>query len=289
MRLSFLFVVLLTTIHSQAQWYPVPMNDKVGYINESGEFVKPTSFLDAHRFSEGLAAVTVIPDSLFQKWYYVDSSLKIVIKTGVADPHPFKEGLAAVRTFRGWNYFDKEGNIAIKADYDTACDFYNGYARVKMNGFWMLIDHDARYILNPNYTGMSDYVERVLALRHKDDSLYHYFALSGDTLMNKQGFDYAGTFINGLGVVRIQDDWFYVNLNGERVIQAYVDEARPFYGELACVQERGHWYFMDKEGKINKTRELVYPVDLREPLTWVEFTNGSKGYVDQKGNWVYRQ
>jgi len=283
---SFIAFLLLST-PLFAQYYPVPMNGKTGYINEEGAFAFPTSFLHGKAFSEGLAAVTIMPDTVFQKWYYVDTSLQIKIKRGAGNAQPFHEGLAAVKSYHGWNFIDTEGRIAIKGDYDSVSNFSKGYARVKQNGFWGLIDTSGVIVLQAEYQSLSEYTSHVIAARHKHDTITYILSLEGDTLFGK-GFQDAKALVNGRALIKSVDVWQYLDATGKKLLSVYVDDARPFYGSLAAVQERGHWYFMDKKGDIDKSQELTYPVDLREKLNWVEFTDGTSGYMNQNGQWVYK-
>lgn len=288
-KISFvvLFICLFSTL-AQAQYYPIQKGDKWSYIDSNGKELIPPIYTAAKPFSEGLAAVSVSREGEFQKWFYINDSFKLVIKFGYADALTFKDGIAPVKTYGGWNYINSEGIMLIKGDYDSALHFYNGYARVLMNGMWALIDKEGRYIRNPNFTGMTDYSDRYLGVKHKDADYWYFTALSRDTVINDTFVD-VGNFVNGWAPVKQNNHWFYINHDGKKVLDPYVHEAKPFYGKYASVKENGRWYLMDKEGRMYRDLELVKPVDFILPLTWVELVSGKKGYMNREGIWIYTQ
>ena len=82
-----------------------------GYIDKSGAWIIPAQFRKAHRFSDGLAAVTLLPGK-----------------------KPKSEGFKALATFKPtiyvWNYIDKQGKVVLKQQGAWANVFDNGVTRV---------------------------------------------------------------------------------------------------------------------------------------------------------------
>ena len=91
------------------------------------------SFILAHNFSDGLAAVAV-RDGNDYKWGYIDRSGKYVIEPMFSkEPGDFSEGYALVTKKDGsLCYIDKSGKICCEG-LKRAKKFYNGYAVVNRN------------------------------------------------------------------------------------------------------------------------------------------------------------
>ncbi|TNE81905.1 MAG: WG repeat-containing protein [Bacteroidetes bacterium] len=286
-KLTFLLFCVLSTSLAWSQYWPIQKGEKWGFIDSTGKEVVPPIYTEARPFSEGFAAVSVSREGEFTKWYYINDSFQMKIKFGFADALPFQEGLAPVKTYRGWNYVNTAGDLKIKGDYDSAMQFTGGYARVKLNGYWALIDKEGRYIRNPNFTALTDYAERHLGVLHKDGQYWQLTALSGDTL-SQDTFAFLGNFVGGWAPAKQDNHYFYINYQGKKTLDPYVEEAWPFYGKYASVKENGFWFLMDKQGRVYRDLQLKFPVNFNSYLTWVELVNGRKGYMNREGEWVYR-
>ncbi len=284
---TILLLSFLVVTSARSQYWPIQKGDKWGFIDSFGNEVVPPIYTQARAFSEGYAAVSVNKPGEFTKWFYINDSFQLKIKFGFADALAFKEGLAPVKTYRGWNYISTDGVIRLKGDYDSALHFHNGYARVLQNGYWALIDKEGRYALNPNYAGLSDYAERVLGVCFKGTTTWKLTALSGDTL-SPDSFSFIGNCADEWIPVRQGDHAFYITTNGKVALDPYVQEAWPFYGKYASVKENGFWFLMDKQGRVYRDLQLLSPVNFDSYLTWIELANGKKGYMNRKGEWVYR-
>ena len=85
----------ILTLRFSERLAPVKVGDRLGYIDQTGEFVIPPKFISADRFSEGLASVMVVT----------------------------QQGIRS-------GYIDKTGAFAIAPQFTYAMAFYNGLARV---------------------------------------------------------------------------------------------------------------------------------------------------------------
>jgi hypothetical protein len=93
---------------------------KYGYIDHSGKWAIPRSFVHADDFHEGLAAAMHAGGS----WGYIDRTGRFVIATRFEAASEFSEGLAAVRVGGRWGWIDKTGVIVIPTTFeaDVAAD-----------------------------------------------------------------------------------------------------------------------------------------------------------------------
>jgi hypothetical protein len=101
-------------------------NDKVGFINQKGEWVLLPQFDFAYFFCEGLCSVI-----LNKKWGYVDSSGKLAIPPQFDNGSNFRGGLAIVSKDKQCGYIDTTGTLVIPPQFTDSYFFQNGLAAVK--------------------------------------------------------------------------------------------------------------------------------------------------------------
>ncbi|MBP6350792.1 MAG: WG repeat-containing protein [Candidatus Obscuribacter sp.] len=113
-------------------------NYRYGYVDSQGKTIIAPSYIEALRFTEGLAAV-----QKNDKWGYIDRSGKYVIKPQFDKASPFSEGLACVGIYNDTNdpkystapiglarfgYIDKTGKFVIPPVLMHAYSFSEGLA-----------------------------------------------------------------------------------------------------------------------------------------------------------------
>lgn len=101
-------------------------NDKVGFINQKGEWILLPQFDFAYFFCEGFCSVI-----LNKKWGYVDSSGKLAIPPQFGNGSNFRGGLAIVSMDKQYGYIDTSGIFVILPQFTDAYFFQNGLAAVK--------------------------------------------------------------------------------------------------------------------------------------------------------------
>jgi WG containing repeat len=94
-------------------------------------------------------------------------------------------------------------------------------------------------------------------------------------------------FSEGLGQVRVNDKWGFINARGELVIRPQFDEVVPFSEGLAAVRIGNDWGFIDKTGRmvIAPTVSPEFNNKFSEGLLSV-YLNGKFGYIDATGRTV---
>lgn len=94
--------------------------------------------------SEGLSVVK--RDLMYG---FVDEEGQEVIPTKFLDARPFSGGRAAVKLFgTKWGYIDKKGDVAVPIQYEEVDNyFHNGRALVKLNGHLFYIDVDGNRLV----------------------------------------------------------------------------------------------------------------------------------------------
>jgi hypothetical protein len=145
----------------QEKLFPIVEDNKLGYINASGEIVIPLKFKQEashspnlrdsfihNRFSEGRAAVETEDG-----WGFIDTSGEFVVKPRFEQVQPFSEGLAAVQVDDRWGFIDRSGKLVVDFKFERVGNFHNGIS-------WFLdsesekygsIDRNGHIIISPSF------------------------------------------------------------------------------------------------------------------------------------------
>ena len=120
----------------------VQLNDKWGFIDNTGREVIPPKYDNVWSFIEGFAAV-----KLNDKWGFIDKTGREVIPSKYDWVGDFIEGLARVQLNDKWGFVDKNGREVIPPKYDTVWNFSEGAARVQLNDKWGFVDKNGREVI----------------------------------------------------------------------------------------------------------------------------------------------
>src|SRR5690606_18177166 len=150
---------------------------------------------------EGLAAV-----KLNNRVGYIDKTGEIQIPFNFLGGDKFQDGIAIFANFeQKFGLIDKNGNQIVPAKYDYIKSFSNGLWAVYHNKKWGIIDKTGREIVPPKY-GDSIYTEYFSdgALRVEVNEKYGFLDDKGNVIIPLI-YDYAWEFHNGLAKVRLND------------------------------------------------------------------------------------
>lgn len=124
-------------------------DDKIGYLDTTGEWAIQPVYDAGRAFKNGLA-----PVSKDDKWGYINEKGDVVVAFQFKDAEIFSEdGLAPVKTENGWGFIDTEGKLVVEDKYGITPSknffsllnryekgFENGMARVKFKSKWAYIN-----------------------------------------------------------------------------------------------------------------------------------------------------
>jgi len=254
--------------------YPVMKDDKMGFINNTGQLVVPLQY-DAVETSN-------LPS--------------------------FSEGLIAFSQNRKWGYLNEKGEVVVAPKYDKAYAFKDGYATVEMkepgSTFSLsnkagAIDKTGKEVIPPNYerpfitsTGLND---GMMAVRLPDSygkNREGYVGVDGVEYFGKTYY-LAGDYRLGLAPVKEDKDGLvgFINKKGEYVIKPQFAYAYPFNEDgIAQVSFADKtWGMIDKNGKIIVSGLTYERVSFfgggtfTEGLMPVKDGSGKYGFMDEKG------
>ena len=195
----------------------VKVQERYGYINETGTFVIKPQFLAGTPFAMGFAAVNFEDGS----WGYINWMGDIVNKEPW-DPHSeyerrqneeykgLNEGLKTCwceerKRYGYCNFPDYEW--VIKPRFEDAIFFSEGLAAVKIGSLWGFIDKTGTVEIAPKFSEARCFHEGVVAVAI--DGKWGYID-KGGTLLTPLQFDEGRTFSEGLAPVKVGDKWGYV-------------------------------------------------------------------------------
>jgi hypothetical protein len=234
-------------------------------------------FMNARRFSEGLAAVQIevsppseigIVDSrgvrtskpAQRKWGFIGQDGEIAIPPQFEAVGDFSEGLAAASfavpwgDTDTWGYIDKHGMMAIRPQFSRADPFSEGLALVWGGGI-RLTDPFVRSFVNMGFIDKSghwvirsklkyffyDGFSNGLAPFRQNRGKWGYMDKGGKTVLNPQ-FDWAGRFLdNGLAPVVANGKCAHIDRSGRVVGQ--LEEIKEPWGTRKGAWRRGTFIF----------------------------------------------
>jgi hypothetical protein len=283
--------------------YPVSVDGKWGYIDQTGAIRIQPRFDHADGFSDALAMVGVVEGGM-QKCGYIDPSGALVIQPQFEAAGPFSDGMAAVGTvgtdsaedFR-YGYIDKTGAVVIPIQYQG---FVRGAPKFSNGLCVVAVEDDGP---PPSVTSTSLVVES--NSRH-----YGYMDKTGSIVIDAQ-FGLAGEFSEGLAMVGSDSGWGFIDTRGEWVIRL-PSEFSPgrlsdcrFSEGLAIVRRfdppsesgapsagnagRAPYGFIDTAGKLIIEARFDRAMDFSEGLAAVGITENDVttwGYIDTTGAWA---
>ncbi len=119
-----------------------------------------------------------------------------------------------------YGFIDKVGNEVIPCQFENAGVFREGLARVKIDGKWGFIDRNDQMVIKSDYLLLDDFHEGMAVTTVNKGYYSHgYICKTGREIVPPQ-FDFAGSFENGLALVRFFDDHEgYLDETGRLVVE----------------------------------------------------------------------
>lgn len=227
-----------------------------GFINKEGKLAIPFLYESAYSFSEGLVAVKkngywgflnkdgkeiipIIYDKIEAQYtgkdivygfhdgfakvklnntdVYINKDGRNIMSSNYKRIDGIGEGLAKVINNDDlYGFIDNTGKEVIICQYDSASVFENGISIILKNGKWRTIDKKGNTIISfkNRYDVIESHAEGMYVVKINDK--YGYSDINGIEVIKCQ-FNKAVKFSEGLALVELNDDKFYITKMGKRV------------------------------------------------------------------------
>ncbi|AYF55300.1 MULTISPECIES: WG repeat-containing protein [Clostridium] len=277
-------------------------NNKWGFMNKQGTFVKDFQFEEVHGFCEDLISV-----KQNGKWGCMDRSLNVTIPFKFDKPVVFIGGIAIVDIDSKEGPIDKKGNFLISPKFDCIKgDFHEGYSMVQLGNKTGIIDIKGNFIVKPNnkygfYSWDSKSInmvtnlgtthlmdiqsKKVIDLEHKQVSSFknNIVLISENNkwgIIDRQGNSIAPTefdefldFTNDFAIVKKQNKYGIIDIKGKYKIPLKYDEIKYICKNYYAVKKEGKWGIIDINEKVIKPIEYdnASVVELKEKSKFQAF------------------
>ena len=231
--------------------FPVLIEGKVGYIDESGKLMVTARFdplLDPS--FDAITCPTPPLSHQHRHWrirWAADSA----------------EGACMVKLGDDVGYVDASGGLISAERFDEGADFRDGTAWVWRDEKLGLIDLEGRTLVAPHYEECFGSLDSEIIAANSHGQWRHLDRLGRQ--VGGQVYEDAGSFSEGLAPVKIDGNWGYVDTLGRLAIPPQYDSVSSFQKGLAAVKVDGNWGFVDRSGRV-----------LIEPQFWMA-RRGSSG------------
>ena len=122
-------------------------------------------------------------------------------------------------------------------------------------------------------------------VRITNDNNYNFINTDGDFMLEKENFEDAKDFSEGLAAVQQQGQWGFVNTKGRLIIANKYDEANSFVNGWAKVKKKGRYNFINPQGYLlnHQLGDILEASDFSEGLAFIK-TADYYGFIDTNGN-----
>ncbi len=243
-----------------------------GYVNKNGKLVIDYQYVKAYDFQGGIAKVS--PDG--QKWAIINKKGKYISKfyDNISD---FNNGVAIVQTGHYYGFINNQGKF-LSGWYEEVEQMDSSLYRVKKSERYALVssgyqvtkwydnierynkdywiaEDNGRYAFLNKYGAYvvgwydklwidPDYPEIILVEKNGKYGFYnvkkYYISAMYDSLV----------FSEGIAMVKLQDKYGFINLNGKQITNIEYDRATPFHNSIATVEKNHKVSYINPEGKL---------------------------------------
>lgn len=245
--------------------YPQLMIEKIGdsflysfFITNNGGFEKQ-NWLYASHYSEGIALVGVRIKSKIN-YGFIDVCGNTVTPPYYQSAGSFHEGYAAVGKQKFWgkikySYINKNMVILGGLEFNNIDVFQNGLGGIMVKDKWGFINNQGIIKIKPNYESVGKFAEGFASVerpRKKYDhfSKYLFIDEEGNEIDN-HGYNYAGSFSNGVAPVSISGSMGYVDKNFNYWLEPKFLSGTDFNDNYAAVNTSDELFLINQS-----TREL---------------------------------
>ncbi|MFR3216465.1 MAG: WG repeat-containing protein [Dysgonomonas mossii] len=262
--------------------YLVKVNQKYGFIDNTGEEIVPCIYDLAYPFSEGFALIKI--NDLYG---FIDTTGKEVISPKYIQARDFNDGYAWVQqTNSTYAFIDKLENIT-SVNFDFVSPFNDGLAIVAYNKqsgeTYAIINNEGELVL-PFIYDKIEFEKNNSLIRVLLNQKYGFIDRTGKEI-SPCIYDFTLDFTEGFALVRKDDKYGFINEEGEEVIACNYVGARSFHEGLALVRKNRKYGFINTFGSLVIPYKYHNAQSFNEGLACVSI-NDKYGYINTKGEEV---
>lgn len=253
-----------------------------GYIDKKGNLkIKPT-YINAFRFSEGLAVVQTKGKKNENKLYgYIDINGKMVIEAKYTQAKKFSEGL---------------GLVFLTSVERKTIEQLRENANIGMSWNWLIINKEGKIIGNPlsgiantpySYSDGFSVVEQKFFLTH----LGYRFMDKNGNFSTEYNIPDVTMFSNGYAGILLDSGWVFIDKKLNIASKPY-ENVLPFTNGLAPVKENGKWGYIDTTFTMVITNKFDTCGYFMGELAMFQMKSLSliiEGYINRKGEVVWQK
>ena len=237
---------------------------KIGYMDKQGNLAIACLFQQVTEFSDSVAWVRYpLPSPMGDLFYLIDKSGNEVIDEPFLAVNDFVDGVAGVQIpkfkFKGKRFcleaydcyyviIDSNGNQLSENKFVYVEQFAGNVAiAYRQDNKQIFINKQGEQISKNAYEGLGTISDGICSVPLADQSKAYYI----DTYENQisKAYDEANPFSEGLGCVREQGKYFFIDCSGKEVFADFFDKAEPFNEGVAQVQKDQEVFYIDHTGE----------------------------------------
>lgn len=263
--------------------FQVSKNNKYGFINGKGEVVIDFLFEEVTDFSEGMAR-------FYQndKVGFINEKGIIIVEAIYDDAMPFREGLAIIKQGDDNGYINKKGELVIYPQFYDCQDFHDGLALVMDDilSSGKFINNLGEIVLDGKMFLLSKYSEGLINFSENDQ--WGYMDVKGNYIIEPQ-YKFANPFCEGLAAVSLKGSkenvFGFIDKENNFVIPPIHQGADMKFSENLCAVWKDAFGFIDKKGELVISYQYENVGHFSEGFAYF-LRDGKYGFIDKKGNEV---
>lgn len=238
-----------------------------------------------------LLCQALISEPIVPRQYIADSQNLFVIPPSAGGFRAFSQGLTVTNVNSKFGYIDTTGKLAIASRFDIALPFSEDLAAVAIRqadgeARWGYINRQGQWVIEPRFVNATPFSGGLAAVRVGAEFKFGFIDKTGKLVIPAQ-YDAVLPFTEGLAAAQLNQQWGYINPQGQWVIQPQPYTAVAEFSEgMARVEQGSRAGFIDKTGKLVIPIEYANAESFAEGVAAVRTQESRWGYMDKSGKWV---
>ncbi len=282
----------------------VELNQKKGYVKNSGEILFEPQFDSVGGFDDGVSWVNIGAEEDYDgyleggKWALVNLNGEFIIDYEYENVQNFHDGTAWVCKDSEnvkWGLIDKEGKQILDFQYEEVFRFHDNEALVKLNSKWIFIDPNGAIIrhLREDIQEIHSFQNNIAKIVLNGN--FGFINRKGEIVLEPEYKEMRDSEFAAW--VKSEDKWIIFNKESRKLIdlEIEVDSVENFINNEAKWIKSNKWGLVNKEGEILAQPKYDYIGNYRDGRLWVNIggtwgysglRGGKWGLIDIEGNFI---